>query len=106
MNINLTDALIERIVSELRPIVIATVQKSINSVIHNDSHPYLNRREMAKYLGVAESTVSAWVSIGMPVATIDGRKLYGKKTVTQWLKSHEMTVESQCQHQKSPQLLQ
>src|SRR5699024_12780902 len=50
---------------------------------------YLNRKEIAKYFGVAESTISYWGTLGMPVANIDGRKLYGKQSITQWLKSKE-----------------
>ena len=45
--------------------------------------------EVAKYFGVAESTISYWATLGMPVANIDGRKLYGKQSITQWLKSKE-----------------
>lgn len=37
--------------------------------------PYLNRAEIAKYFGVAPSTITYWASLGMPVAVIDGRKL-------------------------------
>lgn len=109
MNINLNgDELTTSIVSALRPVVIATVQDAVKDA-KNDSRPYLNRTDMAKYLGVSQSTVSAWVAIGLPVAVIDGRKLYGKKTVNQWLKEHEITTETPSQHQKapkSPQLLQ
>lgn len=108
MNINLTDALIAQIIAGLKPVIVATVQNSVKDT-KSDSRPYLNRTDMAKYLGVSQSTVSAWVAIGLSVAIIDGRKLYGKKTVTQWLKEHEITTETPSQHQKtpkSPQLLQ
>lgn len=54
------------------------------------SKPYLNRKEIAKYFGVADSTITYWASLGMPVANIDGRKLYGKQSITHWLASHEM----------------
>ena len=56
---------------------------------------YLNRRDIAKYFGVAESTISYWASLGMPVAVVDGRKLYGKQSITQWLKSHETRSQKQ-----------
>ena len=62
--------------------------------------PYLNRKEVAKYFGVAESTISYWATLGMPVANIDGRKLYGsKQSITQWLKSKE---EPKKEQKKSP----
>jgi len=38
------------------------------------------------------STISYWATLGMPVADIDGRKLYGKQSITDWLKSKEKTV--------------
>lgn len=59
------------------------------------AHPYLNRKDAAKYFGVAESTLSYWATLGMPVANIDGRKLYGKVSITQWLKSKEETSQGQ-----------
>ena len=59
------------------------------------SKPYLNRKEIAKYFGVAESTITYWASLGMPVAVIDGRKLYGKQSITNLLKSHEMPSQRQ-----------
>lgn len=107
MNINLDDALVTQIITGLKPVIVSTVQDAIKDT-KSDSRPYLNRTDMAKYLGVAQSTVRAWVKQGMPFAVIDGRKLYGKQTVNQWLKDHEMTIETPSQHQrhqKSPQLL-
>ena len=53
------------------------------------------RKEIAKYFGVADSTITYWASLGMPVANIDGRKLYGKQSNTEWLKSHEMPSQKQ-----------
>lgn len=107
MNINLDNALVAQIITGLKPFIVTTVQDAIKQS-KSDSRPYLNRKEIAKYLGVAQSTVGVWVKQGMPFAVIDGRKLYGKQTVNQWLKDHEMTIETPSQHQrhqKSPQLL-
>lgn len=72
--------------------IITLVRTSLNQAVENESKPYLNRKEIAKYFGVADSTISYWVTLGMPVAVIDGRKLYGKKSITEWLKSKEKTV--------------
>ena len=47
---------------------------------------------LAKYFGVAPSTITYWASLGMPVAVIDGRKLYGKQSITKWIQSKEKTV--------------
>ena len=107
MNINFDETFVAQIITELKPLIVTTVQDAIKQS-KSDSRPYLNRKEMAKYLGVAQSTVGVWVKQGMPFAVIDGRKLYGKQTVNQWLKDHEMTIETPSQHQrhqKSPQLL-
>ena len=68
---------------------IAEIKQIVFSVV------YLNRRDIAKYFGVSESTISYWASLGMPVAVVDGRKLYGKQSITQWLKSHETRSQEQ-----------
>lgn len=70
---------------------IANVVKDAINRGSNSNRPYLNRKDIAEYLGVAPTTIDIWVSLGMPVAVIDGRKLYGKKSCTDWLKSMEQT---------------
>ena len=72
---------------EIQSIVVQAVNDGIKRAAN--IKPYLNRKEVAKYFGVAESTISYWATLGMPVANIDGRKLYGKQSITQWLKSKE-----------------
>lgn len=72
--------------------IVGLVQDSIKQATQYSEKPYLNRKEIAKYFGVAESTISYWASLGMPVAYIDNRKLYGKKSITNWLKSKEKAV--------------
>ena len=74
--------------------IINLVKDSVKQAVNNESKPYLNRKEIAKYFGVADSTISYWATLGMPVAVIDGRKLYGKQSITQWLKSKEKAVKS------------
>lgn len=81
---------------EIKTMIFSTIQDAINQ-IGSSSRPYVNRKEIAKYFGVAESTITYWASLGMPVAVIDGRKLYGKKTITQWLEDHE---KSSIKHQE------
>ena len=80
-------------IAEIRKIVFAVVKDSIKQV--KDFRPYLNRKGIAKYFGVGESTISYWARLGMPVAVIDGRKLYGKQSITEWLKSHETRLQEQ-----------
>lgn len=80
-------------ITEIRKAVFAVVQDSIKQV--ENQRPYLNRKDIAKYFGVAESTISYWASLGMPVAVVDGRKLYGKQSITQWLKAHETRLQGQ-----------
>lgn len=74
-------------IAEIRTLIFSIVKDSINQL--DTAHPYLTRRDIAKYFGVAESTISYWASLGMPVAIINGRKLYGKQSITEWLKQHE-----------------
>ena len=46
-----------------------------------------------------EKELRYWATLGMPVAIIDGRKLYGKQSITNWLKSKE---KPEKEHKKSP----
>ena len=80
-------------ITEIRKAVFAVVQDSIKQV--ENQRPYLNRKDIAKYFGVAESTITYWASLGMPVAVVDGRKLYGKQSITQWLTAHETRLQGQ-----------
>ncbi|GAA2962866.1 terminase small subunit [Lactobacillus kefiranofaciens subsp. kefirgranum] len=75
--------------TEIKTYVMGVVKDAIKQAT-TANKPYLNRKEIAKYFGVADSTISYWAALGMPVAVIDGRKLYGKQSITNWLKSHEM----------------
>lgn len=80
-------------IAEIKQMVFGVVKDSIKQV--ENQRPYLNRKDIAKYFGVAESTISYWASLGMPVAVVDGRKLYGKQSITQWIKSHETRLQEQ-----------
>ena len=80
-------------IAKIKQMVFTVVKDSIKQV--NNQRPYLNRKDIAKYFGVAESTISYWASLGMPVAVVDGRKLYGKQSITQWLKAHETRLHGQ-----------
>ena len=82
---------------EIKSMVVQAVNDGIKRAAN--IKPYLNRKEIAKYFGVAESTIRYWASLGMPVANINGHKLYGKQSITEWLKSKE---EPKKEHKKSP----
>lgn len=82
---------------EIQSIVVQAVNDGIKQA--TNAKPYLNRKETAKYFGVAESTIRYWATLGMPVANINGHKLYGKQSITEWLKSKE---ETKKEHKKSP----
>ncbi|WP_230318958.1 terminase small subunit [Lactobacillus crispatus] len=85
---------------KLRRLFSQQFKKGIQQAVN--TRPYLNRKDIAKYLGVAESTITYWASLGMPVAIIDGRKLYGKQSITQWLKAHEMPSQKAQEQTKKP----
>ena len=59
-----------------------------------ESRPYLNRNQIAAFFGVSPNTIDIWVRAGAPVAVIEGRKFYGKESITNWLKQHEEPEES------------
>lgn len=84
-------------IAKIRKTVFSVVSDSIKQI--EQPRPYLNRKDIAKYFGVAESTISYWATLGMPVAVIDGRKMYGKQSITDWIKSHETQLH---EHTKKP----
>lgn len=90
-------------VTMIQSLVLDAVNDGIKQA--TNKRPYLNRKDIARYFGVAQSTITLWASLGMPVSIIDGRKLYGKKSITQWLKDHEKSTESPSKHKKSLSLL-
>ncbi|MCZ3670802.1 helix-turn-helix domain containing protein [Lactobacillus gasseri] len=49
---------------EIQSMVIKAVNDGIKQA--KNTKPYLNRKEVAKYFGVAESTISYWATLGMP----------------------------------------
>ena len=86
--------------AEIKTLVFSIVKDGIQQV--TNTRPYLNRKDIAKYFGVAESTIGHWAKLGMPVAVIGGRKLYGKQSITQWLKDHEMPSQKPKHQTKKP----
>lgn len=77
--------------TEIRTLVSNAIKSGIEQARDNE-RPYLTRKEAAIYFGVSQNQLTKWVNLGMPVAIVDGRKLYGKKSVTNWLASHEVTA--------------
>ena len=86
--------------AEIKTLIFSTIKDGIKQATNN--RPYLNRKDIAKYFGVADSTISYWAKLGMPVAIIGGRKLYGKQSITQWLKDHEMPYQKSKEQTKKP----
>ena len=72
---------------EIQGLIIQAVNQGVEQA--TNTRPYLTRKEIAQYFGVAESTITHWARLGMPVAVVDGRKLYGKQSITKWLESKE-----------------
>ena len=87
-------------IAQIKALIFSTVKDSIQQV--TNTRPYLNRKDIAKYFGVADSTIGYWAKLGMPVAVIGGRKLYGKQSITQWLKDHEMPSQNPTKQIKKP----
>lgn len=79
----------EEQLSALKAQVVADVTNGIKTATANNERPYLNQKEIAKWLGVSAPTINAWVKKGMPVAVINGQKLYGKSSAIDWLKQQE-----------------
>lgn len=83
---------------QIQDLIISSVNKAVKNA--TNQRPYLTRKGIAQYFGVSPDTITHWAGLGMPVAILeDGRKLYGKQSITNWLKSKEQPK------QKSPQSL-
>ena len=46
-------------VAQIKTLIFSTVQKGIQQAVN--TRPYLNRKDVAKYFGVAESTITYWL---------------------------------------------
>lgn len=47
---------------------------------------YMNRKQLAEYLGVNVATINKWHKIGLPyIQLASNRKLYDHKEVEKWL---------------------
>lgn len=80
---------------EIKSYLLNLVKQSFEGMhLEPESRPYLNRNQIAAFFGVSPNTIDAWVRAGAPVAVIEGRKLYGKESITNWLKQHEEPEES------------
>lgn len=78
----------EKAQHEIQSLIIEAVKKAVSNA--KNERPYVNKKEIAQFIGVSPDTITKWVSMGMPVAVLsDGRKLYGKDSVKNWLKKHE-----------------
>lgn len=80
---------------EIKKYLFNLVKESFEGMhLEPESRPYLNRNQIAAFFGVSPNTIDIWVRAGAPVAVIEGRKLYGKESLTNWLKQHEEPEES------------
>lgn len=77
--------------NEIQTYIVGVIKDAIKQGADSE-RPYVTRKEAAKYFGVSAGTLSYWTSLGMPVAVVDGRKLYGKESITKWLASHETKI--------------
>lgn len=81
--------------TEFKEYLCELVKASFDGIhLEPESRPYLNRNQIAAFFGVSPNTIDIWVRAGAPVAVIEGRKLYGKESITNWLKQHETPKES------------
>ncbi|WP_290032802.1 helix-turn-helix domain-containing protein [Ligilactobacillus cholophilus] len=79
---------------ELSNDIYNTVKNAISKAKQEEQHakPYLNKKEMAKWLGVSTDTIYKFIRNGLPVANIDGMQLIGKETIINFLKEHEELI--------------
>lgn len=76
---------------ELSKDVYTIITDAIYKARKEEQHakPYLNKKEMSKWLGINVGTLNKFILNGLPVANIDGTKMIGKETALKFLKDHE-----------------
>lgn len=79
---------------ELSNDIYTTVKDAIRQAREEEqcAKPYLNKKEMAKWLGVSTDTIYKLIKRGLPVTKIDGMQLIGKEAMINFLKQHEETI--------------
>lgn len=78
---------------ELQLQTLLAVKQGIKRATANQAKPYLNLKDFAAWTGFTAPTIRKFVENGLPVADVNGQKLYGKEDYIQWLKSREKVVE-------------
>lgn len=76
---------------ELSKDVYATITDAIAKIRKEEQYtkPYLNKKEISKWLGINIGTLNKFIHNGLPVANIDGTKMIGKETALKFLRDHE-----------------
>lgn len=89
IQILLTDDQLRQIQSQ----TLIAVQQGIKQAKANQSKPYLNLKDFVAWTGFTAPTIRKFVDNGLPVADVNGQRLYGKENYIKWLKSREQVVE-------------
>lgn len=78
---------------ELQLQTLLAVKQGIKQATANQAKPYLNLKDFMAWTGFTAPTIRKFVENGLPVANVNGQKLYGKEDYIQWLKSREKVAE-------------
>ena len=79
---------------ELSKDIYTTVTDAIEKARQKEQRakPYLNKKDIAKWLGVSTDTIYRFIRNGLPVSDVDGIQLIGKETAINFLKEHEKLI--------------
>lgn len=78
---------------DLQAQTLSAVKRGIEQATTSKSRPYLKLKDFVEWTGFTAPTIRKFVANGLPVADVNGQKLYGKEEYIQWLKSREQTQE-------------
>lgn len=78
---------------ELQLQTLLAVKQGIKQATANQAKPYLNLKDFTAWTGFTAPTIRKFVENGLPVADVNGQKLYGKEDYIKWLKSQEKVTE-------------
>ena len=77
--------------AEIQDIFRDLAKEVVSEVMQNpiQRKMYLNKREMCSYLGVSHPTAQKLILMGLPSIQIDGKCLFSKTSIDQFMKSIE-----------------
>lgn len=89
MNINIP--LPNEVQDDLRNMIANMAKEVIQEIKGQEAHakPYMTIKETEKYLQISFNTLQKWERMGLKSITIDGKRLFKKETIDEFMRNFE-----------------